>query len=49
LTFERQQAQMTAQGSLANALAQAASESGSNQQISNAYSEFISTQQLPES
>jgi general secretion pathway protein D len=47
LAFERQQAQMTAQGSLANALAQAASGSRSNQQISNTYSEFISTQQLP--
>ncbi|MDR1303074.1 MAG: hypothetical protein LBJ81_00440 [Puniceicoccales bacterium] len=47
MAFERQQAQMTAQGSLANALAQAASGSRSNQQISNTYSEFISTQQLP--
>jgi general secretion pathway protein D len=35
MAFERQQAQMTAQGSLANALAQAASGSRSNQQISN--------------
>ncbi|MDR0590855.1 MAG: hypothetical protein LBG09_03340 [Puniceicoccales bacterium] len=47
MAFERQQAQMTAQGSLANALAQAASGSRSNQQISNTYSEFISAQQLP--
>jgi general secretion pathway protein D len=47
MAFERQQAQMSAQGSLANALAQAASGSRSNQQISNSYSEFISTQQIP--
>ncbi|MDE6576369.1 MAG: hypothetical protein K2L24_03160 [Opitutales bacterium] len=47
MAFERQQAQMTAQGALANALAQAASGSRSNQQISNSYSEFISSQQVP--
>ncbi|MDR2812627.1 MAG: hypothetical protein LBB05_02460 [Puniceicoccales bacterium] len=47
MAFERQQAQMTAQGSLANALAQAASGSRSNQQISNSYSDFIASQQLP--
>ncbi|MDR3317355.1 MAG: hypothetical protein LBS71_00940 [Puniceicoccales bacterium] len=47
MAFERQQAQMTAQGSLANALAQAASGSRSNQQISNTYSDFITSQQVP--
>jgi general secretion pathway protein D len=47
MAFERQQAQMTAQGSLANALAQAASGSRSNQQISNTYSDFIASQQVP--
>ncbi|MDR1907079.1 MAG: hypothetical protein LBQ03_02585 [Puniceicoccales bacterium] len=47
MAFERQQAQMSAQGSLANALAQAASGSRSNQQISNSYSDFIASQQLP--
>ncbi|MDR1591023.1 MAG: hypothetical protein LBR92_03455 [Puniceicoccales bacterium] len=47
MAFERQQAQMSAQGSLANALAQAASGSRSNQQISNSYSDFITSQQLP--
>jgi general secretion pathway protein D len=47
MAFERQQAQMSAQGNLASALAQAASGSRSNQQISNTYSDFISSQQLP--
>ncbi|MDR0418393.1 MAG: hypothetical protein LBH08_03095 [Puniceicoccales bacterium] len=47
MAFERQQAQMTAQGNLANALAQAASGARSNQQISNTYSDFISSQQVP--
>lgn len=47
MAFERQQVQLSAQGSLANALAQAASGSRSNQQISNSYSDFISTQQVP--
>jgi general secretion pathway protein D len=47
MAFDRQQAQMTAQGTLANALAQAASGSRSNQQISNSYSDFIASQQLP--
>jgi general secretion pathway protein D len=47
MAFERQQAQMSAQSSLASALAQAASGSRSNQQISNTYSDFISSQQLP--
>ncbi|MDR2200538.1 MAG: hypothetical protein LBN94_00265 [Puniceicoccales bacterium] len=47
MAFERQQIQMAAQGNLAHALAQAASGSRSNQQISNSYSDFISTQQIP--
>ncbi|MDR1435536.1 MAG: hypothetical protein LBI77_03995 [Puniceicoccales bacterium] len=47
MAFERQQAQMSAQGNMANALAQAASGSRSNQQISNTYSDFISSQQMP--
>lgn len=47
MAFDRQQAQMNAQGNLASALAQAASGSRTNQQISNSYSEFISSQQLP--
>lgn len=48
MAFERRQAQLTAQGSMANALAQAASGSRSNQQISNSYSEFISSQHVPD-
>ncbi|MDR2806879.1 MAG: hypothetical protein LBB11_01860 [Puniceicoccales bacterium] len=46
MAFERQQAKMTAQGNLAQALAQAAHGARSNQQISNTYSDFISSQQV---
>jgi hypothetical protein len=41
MAFERQHAQMSAQGSLANALGQAASGSRSHQQISNSYGDFV--------
>jgi general secretion pathway protein D len=47
MAFERQQAQLTAQGNIAKSLGKAASGSRSNQQISNSFSDYISTQQIP--
>lgn len=47
LAFERQQAQINAQGNLANALAYAASGSKTNSQLAETYNEFMSTQKIP--